>query len=232
MHELEPHLHEHEPHLHEHVVVAKNLRAVINCNGPLDERWARFYAAELVVIIDEKHRQGMCLMNFGLDNVYVQADGHINVSINPVTYNEGKVMTQGEYVPIDVMTYQFIDWTMLGVCLFNMLTGQTPFYDCSSFYPPDLDVNSQSLAHVSKDAQTLVMTLLSWQHDRWRLGVTGYASDVIMAHSFFNDVNWHDVRSKQVLPPHLLEVAADARSDVHSHQQGDNARDVTSFLCS
>jgi serine/threonine protein kinase len=94
-----------------------------------------------------------------------------------------------------------VDWYLLGVLIFEMLTGIPPYYDNDrevlffNIVNQDLELPK----NISKEAKDLLKKLLHKSPSK-RLGAMRGASE-IKAHPWFKGVNWQDVYDRKVEPP-------------------------------
>eukprot|EP00948_MAST-09A_sp_MAST-9A-sp1_P001275 g1275.t1 len=118
--------------------------------GCLSEEEARFYAVELVCVLSFLHENGVVYRDLKPDNVMIDYDGHVKlvdfgfarfVDSNGVC-RSGRAGTSEYMAPelIDKeknLDYGFpVDCWALGVLIFEMIKGKTPFdFDASD--PPD-----------------------------------------------------------------------------------------------
>jgi serine/threonine protein kinase len=116
---------------------------------------------------------------------------------------------------------QGVDWWAVGVMVFEMLTGQPPFYyDENDSADP---VRGQKLNNkivndevdipdnMSLDAASIVLKLLM-KDPKQRLGSKGSVNRV-RRHPFFKGIDWKALEEKRVKPPQKEKVARKPEED-------------------
>ncbi|KAG9069597.1 hypothetical protein KI688_010501 [Linnemannia hyalina] len=187
-----------------------------------------FYAAEIVLGIEELHRQGIVYRDLKPENILLAFDGHIVLtdfglskqfptfaSASSPDFTEDKTNTfcgTAEYLAPEILMaaeYSYaVDWWSLGTLLYEMLSGITPFWaeNHSQMYQRVLEDDLEFPADVDQDAASFIAGLLERDPDH-RLGSQGV--QFVKEHPYFDPIDW-DLALKRQLPcPYIPDLVSE-----------------------
>lgn len=200
-------------------------------NFDVPEKWAKFYCAEIVLAVNSIHEMGFVHRDVKPDNMLLDKNGHVRLA------DFGTCMRMDEknlvvcdtavgtpdYISPEVLESQssasnqrkpytnLCDWWSVGVVLYEMLIGDTPFYADSLVGTYGKIMNHKDSlkfdpeATISKDAKSLIRSFLTDQSER--LGKNGV--DEIKDHPFFKNENWNFDNIHLSVPPVIPDLKSD-----------------------
>ncbi|GAA6079196.1 rho-associated protein kinase 2 isoform X1, partial [Tachysurus ichikawai] len=202
---------------------------LVNLTSTYDvpEKWAKFYTAEVVMALDAIHSMGFIHRDVKPDNMLLDHNGHLKLAdfgtcmkmdLTGMVHCDTAVGTP-DYISPEVLKSQGgdgyygreCDWWSVGVFIFEMLVGDTPFYADSlvGTYSKIMDhknsLNFPDDVEISKEAKNIICSFLT---DREvRLGRNGV--EEIKRHPFFKNDQWTFNTIRDTVAPVVPELSSD-----------------------
>uniref|UniRef100_A0A8C2GZF9 protein kinase C n=1 Tax=Cyprinus carpio TaxID=7962 RepID=A0A8C2GZF9_CYPCA len=183
-------------------------------NGRFDLYRATFYAAEIVCGLQFLHSKGIIYRDIKLDNVMLDGEGHVKIAdfgmCKENVFGDNRATTfcgTPDYIAPEILLgqqYSFsVDWWSLGVLVYEMLIGQSPFHgdDEDELFESIRMDTPHYPRWITVDTRDMLERLFERDPSR-RLGVVGN----IRGHLFFKTVNWSALERREVEPPFKPKV--------------------------
>ncbi|KAH9966046.1 kinase-like domain-containing protein [Russula dissimulans] len=186
------------------------------------EERARFYIAELVLALEHLHKYDIVYRDLKPENILLDATGHValcdfGLSKPDLGADELTNTFCGttEYLAPEVLLDEhgyskLVDFWSLGVLLFEMCCGWSPFYaeDTQQMYK-NICFGKIRFPRgvINEDGKQFVKGLLN-RNPKHRLGAQRDAAE-LKEHPFFKTLDWDALARKQVTPPFKPVVESD-----------------------
>ncbi|CAO1633978.1 unnamed protein product [Sympodiomycopsis kandeliae] len=182
--------------------------------GRFTEERARFYIAELVIALGHLHKYDIVYRDLKPENILLDATGHValcDFGLSKPDLGAGQLTNTfcgtTEYLAPEVLLDEsgyskLVDFWSLGVLLFEMCCGWSPFYaeDTQQMYR-NICFGKIKFPRgaIGDDGKQFVKGLLN-RNPKHRLGANRDAQD-LMEHAFFRDIDFEALANKQLTPP-------------------------------
>ncbi|XP_074541299.1 rho-associated protein kinase 2-like [Halichoeres trimaculatus] len=199
----------------------------LTMNYDIPEKWARFYTAEVVLALDAIHSMGFIHRDIKPDNMLLDKNGHLKLAdfgtcmkmdSTGMVHCDTAVGTP-DYISPEVLQSQGgdgyygreCDWWSVGVFIYELFVGETPFYAESLVGTYGKIMNHQNSlvfpddVEMSRDAKDLICAFLTDR--KVRLGRTDV--DEIKSHPFFKNNQWTFDNIRETVAPVVPELSGD-----------------------
>ncbi|OAA72132.1 serine/threonine-protein kinase PRKX [Cordyceps fumosorosea ARSEF 2679] len=207
-----------------------------------EEPVARFYAAEIVLVLEflHEHQGGVAYRDLKPENLLLDREGHIKL----VDFGFAKRLGHHDDRPVETYTLcgtpeylapevihnkghtTAVDWWALGILLFEFLTGYPPFW-----HQNPLEIYKQIVEKpitfptdppISPAAKDIICSFCTVDRSR-RLGNISGGAGRVKSHCFFQDLNWDDILQRRtsgpIIPP--VRYPGDAQCfDIYPEDDG------------
>ncbi|XP_026194746.1 serine/threonine-protein kinase N2 [Anabas testudineus] len=185
-----------------------------------NEKQARFYSSCVLLGLEFLHQNKIVYRDLKLDNLLMDADGFVRIADFGLC-KEG--MGHGdrtstfcgtpEFLAPEVLTdsnyTRSVDWWGLGVLIFEMLVGESPFPGDDEEEVFDSIVNDEVCypRFLSPESLSLIQQLLQ-KNPETRLGAGREDALEIKRQKFFQGMDWDALLAKKMKPPFLPVIRA------------------------
>lgn len=179
---------------------------------------AVFYAACVVLGLQYLHDNNIIYRDLKLDNLLLDTDGYVKIADFGLCKEgmgwgdrTGTFCGTPEFLAPEVLTEtsytRAVDWWGLGVLIFEMLVGESPFPGEDEGEVFDSIVNDEVRypRTLSLEAIALMRRLLRKNPER-RLGSSERDAEDVKKQAFFRNVNWEQLLLRKVKPPFVPSI--------------------------
>ena len=202
----------------------------LKSDGFLKEDLVKFYAAQIAIALQHLHDLDIAYRDLKPENILINEDGYLKLCdfgasvVIRGTEKRNDFAGSPEYASPEMITFEghtvMTDWWSLGILIYELLYGNTPFFNMdknrmydlintgSISYPKTITIEGEEKPRaykVSEDAKSLINKLLE-KDPGTRLGRKGL--DEIKKHPFFNGINFEDLKKKKLkahFKPNMLK---------------------------
>ena len=174
-----------------------------NNNNEISVDQIKLYIAELAVALEQLHKDHIIYRDLKPENVLICEDGHIKLTdfgiskmLNEKQSTTNTLCGTGEYLAPEVISgkgyTEAIDWWQLGILMYEMVVGKTPFADTnkSIMYSNIMNKNPNFFPIEDENARNLIAHLLRKDPAK-RAGF-----EEIKNSKFFEGFDWTDMKSR------------------------------------
>uniref|UniRef100_A0A671Y946 protein kinase C n=1 Tax=Sparus aurata TaxID=8175 RepID=A0A671Y946_SPAAU len=185
-----------------------------------NEKQARFYSSCVLLGLEFLHQNKIVYRDLKLDNLLMDADGFVRIADFGLC-KEG--MGHGdrtstfcgtpEFLAPEVLTdnnyTRSVDWWGLGVLIYEMLVGESPFPGDDEEEVFDSIVNDEVRypRFLCPESVSLMQKLLQ-KNPEMRLGAGEEDASAIKSQKFFQAMDWDALLAKKMKPPFLPVIKA------------------------
>ncbi|KAL8707558.1 MAG: hypothetical protein Q9220_007450 [cf. Caloplaca sp. 1 TL-2023] len=173
---------------------------------------AKFYAAEVTLALDYLHSMHIIYRDLKPENLLLDRHGHLKITdfgfakeVPDITWT---LCGTPDYLAPEVVSSKGYNKWSLGILIFEMLCGFTPFWDAGSpikIYENILKGKVKYPPYIHPDAQDLLQRLITPDLTK-RLGNLHAGSKDVMNHSWFAEVTWERLARKDIDAPYVPPV--------------------------
>ncbi|CAL5869819.1 uncharacterized protein PFLUO_LOCUS4049 [Penicillium psychrofluorescens] len=177
---------------------------------------AKFYAAEVTLALDYLHQHQIIYRDLKPENLLLDRHGHLKITdfgfakeVPDITWT---LCGTPDYLAPEVVSSKgynkSVDWWSLGILIFEMLCGFTPFWDSGSpvkIYENILRGKVKYPPYLHEDAVDLLSQLITSDLTK-RLGNLHGGSEDVKNHVWFAEVTWDRLGRKDIDAPYIPPI--------------------------
>ncbi|KAI0011803.1 Pkinase-domain-containing protein [Xylariaceae sp. FL0662B] len=196
------------------------LFSLLRKSGRFPNPVAKFYAAEVTLALEYLHSRNIIYRDLKPENLLLDRHGHLKITdfgfAKRVPDKTWTLCGTPDYLAPEVVSNKgynkSVDWWSLGILIYEMLCGFTPFWDAGSpmkIYENILRGKVKYPAYIHPDAQNLLELLITPDLTK-RLGNLYGGPQDVKTHPWFAEVTWDRLSRKDIDAPYTPPVKAGA----------------------
>jgi serine/threonine protein kinase len=172
----------------------------------------RLYTAEVALALEHLHQNNIIYRDLKLENVLVDSEGHIALTdfgmskenINPKNGRTSTFVGTYQMMAPEILSgnsYSIaVDWWALGVMVFEMIDGRTPFNAKTNKIIKEriINVDLKFSPRFNEEIKDFVTKLLTKEENK-RLGNGPNGFEQIKNHTWFKGFDWKAIEKRQLL---------------------------------
>ncbi|CEJ53776.1 Putative AGC/PKA protein kinase [Penicillium brasilianum] len=177
---------------------------------------AKFYAAEVTLALEYLHSHQIIYRDLKPENLLLDRHGHLKITdfgfakdVPDITWT---LCGTPDYLAPEVVSSKgynkSVDWWSLGILIFEMLCGFTPFWDSGSpvkIYENILRGKVKYPPYLHDDAVDLLSQLITADLTK-RLGNLHGGPEDVKNHAWFAEVTWDRLARKDIDAPYIPPI--------------------------
>ncbi|KAI1111549.1 Pkinase-domain-containing protein [Nemania sp. NC0429] len=194
------------------------LFSLLRKSGRFPNPVAKFYAAEVTLALEYLHSRNIIYRDLKPENLLLDRHGHLKITdfgfAKRVPDKTWTLCGTPDYLAPEVVSNKgynkSVDWWSLGILIYEMLCGYTPFWDSGSpmkIYENILRGKVKYPPYVHPDAQDLLERLITPDLTK-RLGNLYGGPQDVKEHPWFSEVTWDRLSRKDIDAPYTPPVKA------------------------
>ncbi|KAJ3122541.1 camp-dependent protein kinase catalytic subunit [Nowakowskiella sp. JEL0407] len=177
------------------------------------EEDGRFYVCEVLVALAYLHSENVIYRDLKPENILLDTTGHIKVAdfgfAKRITNTTTSFCGTPDYIAVELVLSRpytkSVDWWSLGVLVFELISGKTPFGDETSerVYENIATGKIKWNPYIKGYCKVLIKSLLE-PDSKDRLGHPNRGgAEEIKNHAWFKPISWSKVEARQTIPPYI-----------------------------
>ncbi|XP_047323344.1 serine/threonine-protein kinase AtPK2/AtPK19-like [Impatiens glandulifera] len=186
--------------------------------GLFREDLARIYAAEIVSAVCHLHANSIMHRDLKPENILLDADGHIILTDFGLAkqFDDSNSRSNSLCGTVEYMSPEIVlgkghdkgaDWWSVGILLFEMLTGKTPFCggNREKIQQKIVKERIKLPGFLTSEAHAILKALLQKDPTK-RMGNGVKGSEEVKSHKWFKGIDWKKLEDRKIQPSFKPEI--------------------------